>query len=238
VIFGSFTGSTADNWGFTATYGPDGSMFGGGIVFDTGFPVSPGAYQTNYGGGFGGAGAGIDMGIIKLSPNGSNRIYATYIGGGGDEQPHSLVVDPAGELVIAGRSNSPNYPVTANGSLAGAGWDIVVTKLNAAGNGIIGSKKIGGGGDDGVNIQARRDKVSLQQNYGDDGRSEVILDGAGNIYVASSTQSRPDGNGVGGFPVTPGVFQPAPGRFAGCCDIKINADSFSAYIRQLFWWFG
>ena len=29
IKFCSFSGSTADNWGFTATYGPDGSMFGG-----------------------------------------------------------------------------------------------------------------------------------------------------------------------------------------------------------------
>ena len=36
LVFCSFTGSTADNWGFTATYGPDGSMFGGGIAFSGG----------------------------------------------------------------------------------------------------------------------------------------------------------------------------------------------------------
>ena len=51
VIFCSFSGSTTDNWGFTATYGPDGSMYGGGIVFGTGFPTSPGAYQTAFQGG-------------------------------------------------------------------------------------------------------------------------------------------------------------------------------------------
>jgi len=36
LVFCSFSGSTADNWGFTATYGPDGSMYGGGIVMGTG----------------------------------------------------------------------------------------------------------------------------------------------------------------------------------------------------------
>ena len=46
LIFFTYTGSTADNWGFTATYGPDGSFFSGGIVFGNGFPVSAGAYQT------------------------------------------------------------------------------------------------------------------------------------------------------------------------------------------------
>ena len=32
VIFSTFSGSRTDNWGFTATPGPDGSLFGGGIV--------------------------------------------------------------------------------------------------------------------------------------------------------------------------------------------------------------
>lgn len=203
VVFGSFSGSSADNWGFTATYGPDESMFGGGIVFDNGFPASPGAFQTTYQGGNSGPEGAIDIGIIKLSPDGRSRVYATYIGGNGNEQPHSLVVDGQGNLVLAGRSNSSNYPVTggASGQVGpGGGFDIVVTKLNATGTALIGSKKIGGRSEDGVNISASRGLNSLQRNYGDDGRSEVILDGAGNIYVASSTQSND-------FPVTAGVFQ-------------------------------
>ncbi len=203
--FFTYSGSTADNWGFTATYGPDGSFYGGGISFGTGFPVSPGAFQTSYKGGE------FDISIIKLSPNGRNRMYATYIGGGDQEQPHSLFVDPQGNLVIAGRSKSSDYPKT---SALGAGgdWDIVVTKLSAAGNAIIGSMKIGGTGSDGVNIKDKS-KVgtqSLNRNYGDDARSEVILDGAGNIYVASSTQSTTSNIASNNFPTTPGVFQPNP----------------------------
>ena len=101
VIFCSFSGSAADNWGYTATDGPDGSMYGGGIVHDEGFPTSSGAFQTNFQNG------NFDIGIIKLSPDGSNRVYATYVGGSGDEQPHSLIVDNQGNLVLAGRTNSP-----------------------------------------------------------------------------------------------------------------------------------
>ncbi|HET9825962.1 MAG TPA: hypothetical protein VFP87_11540, partial [Chitinophagaceae bacterium] len=196
LIFCSFTGSTADNWGFTATYGPDGSMYGGGIVFNTGFPVSTGAFQTTFGGGvsseFGPD--GFDIGIIKLSPNGSNRTYATYIGGSGNEFPQSLICDAQGELIIAGRSNSPNYPTTPSGGGGligpGGGFDIVLTKLNAAGNALIGSKKIGGSNDDGANITPYGNgATSLQHNYGDEARSEVILDNAGNIYLGSCTQS-------------------------------------------------
>jgi gliding motility-associated-like protein len=207
--FCSFSGSTVDNWGYTATYDGQGYMYGGGIVFGNGFPYSTGAYQTSYQGGSGSDEA-VDVGIIKLSPDGKFRIYATYLGGSGNEHPHSLIVDPAGNLVIAGRTNSPNFPVTG-GSLgvigSGGGYDIFVTKLNAGGTSLVGSKRIGGAADDGVNINTGRAGVnSLQRNYGDEGRSEVILDGAGNIYVASSTQSGSSNAGQR-FPVTPGAFQ-------------------------------
>ena len=225
LVFASFSRSTADNWGFTATYGPDGSMYGGGIVFGPGFPVSPGAFQQQ----FGNSGNGLqdfDIGIIKLSSNGVSRLYATYIGGTGSDQPHSLVVDPQGNVILAGRSNSPNYPVINNGTLGGAGFDIVVTKLNATGTALLGSKKIGGGGDDGVNISTTRNRTSLQYNYGDDGRSEVILDGGGTIYVASSTQSD-------NFPIR-GGFQTTKGDKQDGVILKLPSDvsdlSFSSYL--------
>jgi gliding motility-associated-like protein len=223
VIFCSFSGSTADNWGFTATYGLDGSMYGGGIVFNGGnFPVSPGAFQTVFGGGNTNGTGPIDIGIIKLSPNGSARIYATYIGGSGNEQPHSLIVDGQGNLILAGRSASADYPLrnpNSSASQIGSGgeFDIVVTKINATGTNLIGSKKIGGSGDDGVNISSTRSFSSLQRNYGDDGRSEVILDGAGNVYVASCTRS-------GNFPVTAGAFQGTSGGNQDGVVLKLTPD--------------
>jgi gliding motility-associated-like protein len=199
LVFASFSGSTVDNWGFTATYGPDGSMYGGGIVFGSGFPVSPGAFQASFGGGE--SPLPVDIGIIKLSPNGQSRMFATYVGGSGNEQPHSLIVDPQGNLIFAGRTSSPNYPTTGSGQGAAGGYDIVVTKFNASGSALIGSKRIGGKNDDGVNINSNRSGAqSLQRNYGDDGRSEVMIDGAGDIYVASCTRSTD-------FPVTGGSFQ-------------------------------
>src|SRR6185503_8449956 len=140
LIFSSFTGSTGDNWGFTATYGPDGSFYSGGINLQPGYPVTTGAFQTTWAGGGGGGFAATDISISKLSPNGTSRMYATYIGGSGNEQPHSLVVDGAGNLVVAGRTNSGNYPTTGSGTIGpGGGFDIVVTKLNATGSALIGS---------------------------------------------------------------------------------------------------
>ncbi len=102
----------------------------------------------------------FDIAIIKLTPNGKIRVYATYIGGSSSDQPHSLIVDTQGNLVIAGRSKSTgssdqslNYPTTVPVYGTGGGWDIVVTKLNATGSALIGSMRIGGQQDDGVNIK-------------------------------------------------------------------------------------
>ena len=217
-IFFSYSGSVADNWGFTATYGPDGSFYGGGIAFNNGFPVSLGAYNNSFNGDY-------DIAIIKLTPDGKNRVYATYIGGGSADQPHSLIVDSQGNLVIAGRTKSSDYPITVPSAIGiGGGWDIVVTKLNATGSALIGSMRIGGSGDDGVNMRPDdgRGVVGLKRNYGDDARSEVLLDASNNIYVASCTQSTDPNDPSKWYPTTPGAFQTKPGGMQDGVLLKIN----------------
>lgn len=207
LIFSTFTGSTQENWGYTATPAPDGSFYAGGIALNGGggFPVSPGAYQTVFSGGANEDPNGpYDMAIIKFSANGANRLYATYLGGSGNEQPHSMICDAQGNLIIAGRSSSSNYPVTVPRVGNGGGYDIVVTKLTANGSALMGSIKIGGSGADGVNIRGKYiapdGADATRRNYGDDARSEVILDAANNIYVASCTQSSGP-ESTGGFPI-------------------------------------
>ncbi|HVS97741.1 MAG TPA: PKD domain-containing protein [Puia sp.] len=226
-VFCSFSGSRSDNWGYTATYDNAGNFYMGGIVLDEtnqnpsgpgggGFLYSPGAFQTSFQGGDGSEGDGYDydVAILKLSSNGSKRVYATYLGGNGDEQPHSMVVDDQGNLVVTGRTSSANFPPNSPGTLYGngGGFDLFIVKFNATGTALIGSKRIGGSGDDGVNYRPKYlvnsnslpGAQDLRLNYGDDGRSEVILDAAGNIYVAACSQSTD-------FPVTPGVFQQSSG---------------------------
>ncbi len=215
IIFISYTGSSADNWGFTATYDGAGNFYAGGIVFGDGFPVSNGAIQSNF---IPGGSLKIDMGIMKFDPLGINRIYATYIGGNGDDQPHSLVVDRNGNLIIAGRTSSTNYPTRGVTKLfgPGGGFDIVVTKLNTNGSGLIGSMVIGGKANDGVNVETNypqtNGSLSTRRNYGDDSRSEVIVDNNNNILLASVTQSTDFRTTAGAFQATPGAGVPG-GRY-------------------------
>ena len=55
IVFSTLTGSTADNWGYTATYDNSGNFYAGGLVnilqYGGHFPVSTGAFQTTWGGG-------------------------------------------------------------------------------------------------------------------------------------------------------------------------------------------
>lgn len=209
VIFSSFSGSRADNWGYTATYDNAGAFYAGGTVFAQGFRVSNGAYQSQFAGGNNSTGEGnqgvdlngFDMGIMKFNSQGNTVLYATYIGGKqGNEQPHSLVTDAAGNLIIAGRTNSTDYPTAGIGKIGPCGGqDIILTKLSPNGDALPASLRIGGTGKDGVNMEekdlafvdptAHVGTYSIRRNYGDDARSEVILDAQNNIYLAACTQS-------------------------------------------------
>jgi gliding motility-associated-like protein len=221
LVFGSFTGSTADNFGFTATYDTSGNLYGGGIVFGIGYPTTLGAFQTTYGGGgTSHFGNGFDISISKFNPTGTALVYSTYLGGSLNEQPHSLITNDAGELLVYGRTTSLNYPVTAGAAqAANAGLsDIVVTKFNAAGSALIGSTYLGGSGEDGLNIHVVFTPSGLYHNYGDDARGEIMLDAAGNVYIASCTQSA-------NFPVTASAFQAGfGGGTQDGCVVKFNSN--------------
>ncbi|WP_431214352.1 hypothetical protein ACQ86N_05770 [Puia sp. P3] len=92
------------------------------------------------------------MGIIKLSSNGASKIYATYLGGSDSETPHSLFSDQQGNLVVLGRTYSTNFPFKTTAGVGGAA-DMFVAKINAAGSALIGCMRIGGSGNDCVNME-------------------------------------------------------------------------------------
>ncbi len=230
LIFSTYSGATSDNWGFTATHDEEGNLYAGGAAFGVGYPTTTGAFQVDFAGGDLGGTYQTDMSITKFSADGTSQLYSTFLGGGiSNEMPHSLIVTPTNELIILGSTGSDNYPVTTgaidetfNGGAVGTsinniaysdGSDIVVTKLSADGDMIIGSTYFGGIGNDGLNTS-----TNLKYNYADESRGEVFLDPQGNIYIASTTSS-PD------FPTTTGALQPfyGGGSQDGCV-AKFNAD--------------
>lgn len=195
IVFATLTGSTADNWGFSATYDRDGNLYAGGIASSLGYPVYPaiGAFQVTFGGGSTGSLMPCDITISKFNSSGNALVYSTYLGGNGDEMPHSLVVDAAGNLIVAGKTLSTDFPTTAGAydQTENGDYDILLSKFNSSGTALLASTYLGGSGDDGVNINSSfyGNQDSLNYNYGDASRSEVIVDKSGNIYLAASSRS-------------------------------------------------
>ena len=238
IVFSTYTGATADNWGYTATYDNQQCMYIAGLVRAGPNPYNPaqtgtygttaGAFQSVWGGGNDTTGIdwSCDMGVSKFSADGSTLLFRTFIGGSNNETPNSMVADGADNLIIYGVSYSTDFPVTANAyktTNSGAS-DLVVVKLNSTGSALIGSTYIGGSLQDGINFDGSEGNPgNLKRNYGDQNRGEVNIDANNNIYVAACTMSAD-------FPVTAGAAQATFGGTQDGCAFKMNGDC-----SQLLW---
>src|SRR5690606_7751573 len=215
VVFSSYTGSTGDNFGSTATYDEEGHLYGSGIIRAAGYPVTPGVVQSTFAGV---ASATCDIGISKFSPDGSTLIWSTYLGGTGSEMPHSLIVNSLNELYLLASTGSSDFPVTTgayddsfNGGTTppfGAisygftytnGTDAMVVHFAEDATSLIGSTYVGGTGNDGINQE-----MPLNRNYGDPFRGEIMLDQQENALVVTTTNSA-------GLTTTPDAFQSSIG---------------------------
>ena len=191
VVFSTFSGSVADNFGFTATHDHLGNAYGGGTVYSINFPVTSGAYQVAYGGGNFDDGPSRDVGILKFSANGTELLYATYLGGSGNEQPHSMSCDAAGNLYVMGTTKSTNFPFRLGVDNSHNGnYDLFVSCLSANGNTLRYSTYLGGSQNDGYNNHNTIDQTNqLKYNFGDEFRGDIRLDDDGNVYIATVTAS-------------------------------------------------
>ncbi|MHA1983856.1 MAG: SBBP repeat-containing protein [Candidatus Hodarchaeales archaeon] len=147
------------------------------------FPVTIDAYDNSYGGGLmipPGTGQFCcgDIIISKLSENGSNLLYSTFLGGGSGEKVHGMVIDNEDNIYITGSTHSVDFPTTPNAfdsSYNGddSQWnffgDIFVTKLNAKGDNIVYSTFVGGSGFDSA--------------------ESIVLDDSNQVIIAGNTRS-------------------------------------------------
>ncbi len=228
LIFSTYSGSTADNWGSTATPGEHGTLYSAGVTHQSlggFFPATTGAFQTSNRGSF-------DMAIIKYDSVGTRFLYATHLGGAGNDSPASLVVDKtSGDLIVLGISGSSDFP-TGAGSFdrtfnlgttvfnrvlnTSDQWDIVVTRLSPQGDRLIGSTFLGGSGNDGLNLP-KQSGGPLVVNYGDEMRGDVITDDIGNVYISSVT-------GSANFPIVNGFDNSFNGGTTDGVVVKMNSD--------------
>ena len=196
IVFSRYSSSSANNFGYTATYDASGNAYGAGSVFNIGYITTPGAFDISFNG------ASTDIGITKYTPDGLNRIYATYLGGAQTELPHSIVVNSRDELFVFGTTGSADFPTSTNcydstfagGTLSNLsqglgviytnGTDLIISRFSVDGASLLASTYIGGTLNDGLNLSP-----GLKYNYADEVRGEIFIDPNDNCIVTSCTYS-------------------------------------------------
>ena len=196
IVFSRYSSSSANNFGYTATYDSEGNAYGAGSVFNVGYITTPGAFDVTFNG------ASTDIGISKYTPDGLNRIYATYLGGGQTELPHSIVVNSNDELFVLGTTSSDDFPTTtgcfdstfAGGTLSDLsqglgviynfGSDLIVSRFSEDGSSLLASTYVGGSLNDGLNLSP-----VLKYNYADEVRGEIFIDQDDNCLVTTCSYS-------------------------------------------------
>ncbi|HEX4951679.1 MAG TPA: SBBP repeat-containing protein [Blastocatellia bacterium] len=107
--------------------------------------------------------------------------YSSYLGGSDYDIGTGIAVDSAGNIYIAGTTNSSNFPLSASAYQKQIkGSDVFITKFDATGRTVLYSTFLGGS--------------NTENSTG------IALDSGGNVYVTGSTAS-------GDFPTTPGAYK-------------------------------
>lgn len=130
----------------------------------TGYPVTPGAFQT--------ANAGVQDGFVtKVNTTGTALVYSTFLGGSNTDTGNGIAVNSAGNAYVIGVTNSLNFPTTPGAfqTVNAGGTDAFVTELSVAGDALAYSTYLGGAANE----------------FGFD----IALDTAGNASVVGPTDS-------------------------------------------------
>jgi len=193
LVYSTYIGGSSGDYGYAIAVDGSGNAYVTGSTTSTDYDVTPGAFQTTFGGGK------RDVFVTKLNATGTALVYSTYIGGSRDDKGYAIAVDGSGNAYVTGYTESTDYDVTLRAfqtTFGGGKRDVFVTKLNATGTALVYSTYIGGSGYD--------------EGYG------IAVDGSGNAYVTGWTDS-PD------YDVTPGAFQTTKGGERNVFVTKLNA---------------
>ncbi|HEU0120676.1 MAG TPA: hypothetical protein VFQ91_09140 [Bryobacteraceae bacterium] len=131
-IFATFLGGVLEETANAVAAGPDGSIYIAGETMSPDFPVTPGAAQTQLGGvvtlgplKFG------DGYVVRLDPSGARLLYGSYLGGPLGDRINALAVDPLGNALAAGRTESD--PLV----MPGLTGDAFLARLDPAGRALV-----------------------------------------------------------------------------------------------------
>ncbi len=128
LIYSTYLGGSGGETGRGIAAAPDGTLWTVGGTFSGDFPISGNTYQPVYS-------PGGDAYVVQINPGIggiAGLLYATYLGGSGEDEAKRVLLDSAGRVVVCGYTASQDFPVTADAMQAvyGGNYDVFVTILN------------------------------------------------------------------------------------------------------------
>jgi len=141
LIFATYLGGLSEDFGANIAVDEEGRIYVCGTTSSPDFPVTPGSLQTSI--------AGANDGFVaRLTPDGSDLSYSTFLGGASDDFALRMEADADGNAYVAGGTESGDFPVTPGvfQQELGGQFDVFAAKLNPAGSGLVYSTYFGGAG--------------------------------------------------------------------------------------------
>jgi len=125
LLGSTFIGGSENDFGTSIEFDNSGNIYVTGYTFSSDFPTSPNCYCPSM--------LGLpDAFISKLSPDFDVLLASTYIGGLNEDYPFSIDMDQNGDLIIAGYTDSPDYPTTpmAYDEVNSGVFDVFLSKID------------------------------------------------------------------------------------------------------------
>jgi len=136
LLYGSYLGGTERDFGTSLAIGSDGCRLLTGQTRSADFPVEE-PFQEGYG--------GIrDAFITKVSSDGSELVFSTYLGGSGADQANGIALSEFEEIVVTGNTISLDFPLLNPFQGYQVGQDAFVTRLSPDGATLLSSTYLGG----------------------------------------------------------------------------------------------
>lgn len=107
LIYGTYLGGTDHDLGFALDIDAQGQAYVTGSTYSSDFPTTPTSFQPVRSG-------YPDAYLAKLNAAGSELVYGTFLGGSRSEEGFAVAADELGQVVVSGRTSSPDFPTSAN----------------------------------------------------------------------------------------------------------------------------
>ena len=125
LLYASYLGGNGDDIGFGIAVDAAGRAYVTGYTNSRDFRVTPGAYQTSFGGGE------ADAFVTAIAPDFTRLDSSTFFGGTGQDEGYQVAFDRTGSLYLAGGTQSADLPLTPDAlqTVSRAG-DSLIAKFN------------------------------------------------------------------------------------------------------------